>query len=284
EVQQAGERVALFNGKMEELTGRQNVVTDNACRKLESVLSERLADMKEKVGQAADEYFQELGLVRERNSSMEENIIASLSHEMDVKVQGIRNCVDACQQDINVRIEGLDKLKTEIWALEGKVQALKEQGTGRLEDCMKAYEADAVRSFKEKMDILTGLTDGFREKEQLLSDVQEKLDRLDRSMDWLARTETRLNEAVRKGEETVSLLGGLGVRSAAPEHVQDVAADTAVTEPPEPSDMPVSGNVQNRTEMVKQLVQRGWNNRKISETLGISEGEVELIRDFNCGT
>ncbi|MBP5739972.1 MAG: hypothetical protein J6W68_03625, partial [Spirochaetia bacterium] len=75
-------------------------------------------------------------------------------------------------------------------------------------------------------------------------------------------TETRLNDSIRKGEETISVLGEL-------------------VEKPVPISTPDTQMSQSdRNETAKQLIQRGWSNEKIAETLGISEGEVDLIRDF----
>ena len=81
-------------------------------------------------------------------------------------------------------------------------------------------------------------------------------------MEWLAKTETRLNDSIRKGEETIAVLGELVEKP-----VPISAPDTQMSQT-------------ERNETAKQLIQRGWTNEKIAETLGISEGEVDLIRDF----
>ena len=82
-------------------------------------------------------------------------------------------------------------------------------------------------------------------------------------MEFLAKTETRLNDKLRQGEETIAVLGNLVEKP-------DYAAVSA-------SNLDSSA----KNETAKQLIQRGWSNEKIAETLDISVGEVELIREFH---
>ncbi|MBR4159536.1 MAG: hypothetical protein IKT97_05725, partial [Spirochaetia bacterium] len=114
----------------------------------------------------------------------------------------------------------------------------------------------------EKIEQTVKALDNLSRLEEKLGTTQEQMAKIDKVMEWLAKTETRLNDSIRKGEETIAVLGEL-------------------VEKPVPISSPDTQMSQtDRNETAKQLIQRGWTNEKIAETLGISEGEVELIRDF----
>ena len=98
--------------------------------------------------------------------------------------------------------------------------------------------------------------------ETKLTAAEDRIARIDKVMEWLAKTETRLNDSIKKGENAIAVLGDL-VDKPVDVQVQDVNVGS-----------------DDKSETVKQLIQRGWSDEKIAETLNISEGEVELIRDF----
>ena len=146
--------------------------------------------------------------------------------------------------ELSDKVEKAEKLFMDNY--QNRLDDLEKQTSGRMEKVEQAVKAlDNIASLGEK-----------------LSATEERLAKIDKVMEWIAKTETRLNDSIHKGEETISVLGEL-------------------VEKPVPISAPDNQMSQSdRNETAKQLIQRGWSNEKIAETLGISEGEVDLIRDF----
>lgn len=156
------------------------------------------------------------------------------------------------------------------------MEEVKAKAVDELSRKVQAEEDLFMENFKSRIDALEKLASGRMEKleqavkaldnldslDKKLVTTEERLNTIDKIMEWIAKTETRLNDEVRKGEETISILGELVEKP-----VPISAPDTQMSQ-------------SDRNETAKQLIQRGWTNEKIAETLGISEGEVDLIREF----
>ena len=156
------------------------------------------------------------------------------------------------------------------------MEEVKAKAVDELSRKVQAEEDHFMENFKGRIDVLEKIASGRMEKleqavkaldnldslDRKLVTTEERLNTIDKIMEWLAKTETRLNDAVRKGEETIAVLGEL-VEKPVPISSPDTQMSQA-----------------DRNDTAKQLIQRGWTNEKIAETLGISEGEVDLIREF----
>ena len=242
-LEMAGKRLDTFNTQIEELTGRQALVSENAVKDLTIAMNAKLDSFKESIESFGKSYMERLELLKDKNTAVESEFFAALDKEsrgrLDVVRGEIEKEFDSYKDSISEKIASVDNLKQNIETLGSTLQQIR----SGMENAIKAVESMGSVDAK-------------------LAAAEERLTRIDKVMEWLAKTETRLNDSIRKGEETISVLGEL-------------------VEKPVPISTPDTQMSQSdRNETAKQLIQRGWSNEKIAETLGISEGEVDLIRDF----
>ncbi|MBO7094182.1 MAG: hypothetical protein J6W33_04685 [Spirochaetia bacterium] len=242
-LEMAGKRLDTFNTQIEELTGRQALVSENAVKDLTIAMNAKLDSFKESIESFGKSYMERLELLKDKNTAVESEFFAALDKESRARLDVVRGEIekefDSYKDSISEKIAAVDNLKQDIEALGSTLQQIR----SGMENAIKAV--DSMGSVDAK-----------------LAAAEERLTRIDKVMEWLAKTETRLNDSIRKGEETISVLGEL-------------------VEKPVPISTPDTQMSQSdRNETAKQLIQRGWSNEKIAETLGISEGEVDLIRDF----
>ncbi len=96
-----------------------------------------------------------------------------------------------------------------------------------------------------------------------LEEIEERMEQLTQAREWLARTETRLEEVQHGAEEQVKLLGAL-MR-------QDGSAAQKGSAPP----------VTTRDTVIK-LARQSWNVDEIARATSLSRGEVELILELSA--
>jgi chromosome segregation ATPase len=286
-LEMAGKRLDTFNSQIEELTGRQALVSENAVKDLTIAMNTRLDSFKESIESFGKSYMERLELLKDKNTAVESEFFAALDKEsrsrLDVVRSEIEKEFDSYKDSISGKIESVDNLKQDIESLGTTLQDLrtgmeevKAKAVDELSRKVQAEEDLFMDNFKSRIDSLEKFASGRMEKleqavkaldnldslDKKLITTEERLNTIDKIMEWIAKTETRLNDEVRKGEETISILGEL-------------------VEKPVPISTPDTQMSQSdRNETAKQLIQRGWTNEKIAETLGISEGEVDLIREF----
>ena len=283
----AGNRLDTFNTQIEDLTARQELVSEKAVNSLSATMNEKLEDFKASIETFGKAYMERLDLLKEKNTAVESELFAALDKESRGRLEIVRGEIEkefeAHKASIDEKIASVDTLKQDIDALGATLQEIR---TGM--DDVKAKAVDELsrkvqaegdlfmEKFKSRIDALDKLTTGRMEKieqavkaldnldslDRKLITSEERLNSIDKVMEWLAKTETRLNEAVRKGEETIAVLGELVEKP-----VPIASPDPQMSQ-------------EEKTETIKQLIQRGWTNEKIAETLKISVGEVELIREF----
>ena len=242
-LEMAGKRLDTFNTQIEELTGRQALVSENAVKDLTIAMNAKLDSFKESIEAFGKSYMERLELLKDKNTAVESEFFAALDKESRSRLEVVRGEIEKeftdYQASISDKISSVDNLKKDIDNLGSALQNIK----SGMEDAVK-------------------IVDSMGDVDKKLAEAEERLAKIDKVMEWLAKTETRLNDSIHKGEETISVLGEL-------------------VEKPVPISAPDNQMSQSdRNETAKQLIQRGWTNEKIAETLGISEGEVDLIRDF----
>lgn len=283
----AQNRLDTFNSQIEDLTGRQALVSENAVKALTIAMGERLEVFKKDIESFGKGYMERLDLLKDKNSAVETELFASLDKESRNRLEVVRGDIEKeftdYQASISEKIESVDNLKQNIDVLGSTLQEIKQgmedvraKAVDELSGKVQDAEEHFMEKFRSRLYNLEKLTQGRIEKveqavkaldnleslDKKLAASEERLAKIDKVMEWLAKTETRLNDAVHKGEETISVLGELVEKP-----VPISAPDTQMSQ-------------SDRNETAKQLIQRGWSNEKIAETLGISEGEVDLIRDF----
>lgn len=286
-LEMAGKRLETFNTQIEELTGRQALVSENAVKDLTIAMNTKLDSFKESIESFGKNYMERLELLKDKNTAVESEFFAALDKEsrsrLDVVRAEIEKEFDSYKDSVSGKIASVDNLKQDIETLGTTLQEIrtgmeevKAKAVDELSRKVQAEEDLFMENFKSRIDALEKLASGRMEKleqavkaldnldslDKKLVTTEERLNTIDKIMEWIAKTETRLNDEVRKGEETISILGELVEKP-----VPISAPDTQMSQ-------------SDRNETAKQLIQRGWTNEKIAETLGISEGEVDLIREF----
>ena len=262
-------RLDTFNTQIEELTGRQALVSENAVKDLTIAMDEKLDSFKASIESFGKGYMERLDLLKDKNTAVESELFAALDKESRGRLDVVRGEIEKeftdYQGSISEKIAAVDGLKNDIDTLglalqeiksgmdEVKAKAIDELAT-KMED-LTSPRIEKIEQAVKVLDTLDGL-------DRKLITAEERMNTMDKIMEWIAKTETRLNEAVRKGEETIAVLGDLVEKP-----VPISAPDTQMSQ-------------SDRNETVKQLIQRGWSSEKIAETLNISEGEVDLIREF----
>ena len=242
-LEMAGKRLDTFNTQIEELTGRQALVSENAVKDLTIAMNAKLDSFKESIEAFGKSYMERLELFKDKNTAVESEFFAALDKESRSRLEVVRGEIEKeftdYQASISDKIASVDNLKQDIDNL-----------------------GSALQNIKIGMEDAVKIVDSMGNVDEKLAEAEERLAKIDKVMEWLAKTETRLNDSIHKGEETISVLGELVEKP-----VPISAPDTQMSQT-------------DRNETAKQLIQRGWTNEKIAETLGISEGEVDLIRDF----
>ena len=262
-------RLDTFNTQIEELTGRQALVSENAVKDLTIAMNEKLDSFKASIESFGKGYMERLDLLKDKNTAVESELFAALDKESRGRLDVVRGEIEKeftdYQGSISEKIAAVDGLKSDIDALGINLQEIKsgmEEVKAKAIDELATKMEDLTSPRIEKIEQAVKVLDTLEGLDRKLITAEERMNTMDKVMEWIAKTETRLNEAVRKGEETIAVLGDL-------------------VEKPVPISAPDSQMSQtDKNETVKQLIQRGWSSEKIAETLNISEGEVDLIREF----
>lgn len=251
-------------------------------------------DVESDIKKIAAEHTAGLNLLKESNRNAEEGLFAELDRESRQRLETLKNDVfaqlDAYKEAIGGRlaavdqlISGSEKLEETFNGLKGEIDTLREVAATDISGKISVFSEDFVRGFRdeyerlsteyrEKLGSLSSTIEAqaslIEETGKMLEELRElrpvtekQLEELSSRMAWIARTETGLMDQNKRAEENISLLGGLtGNRPAA----------SAVPEK----------NSSETENHIKRLIDLGWDNRHIADNLGISESEVDYIREF----
>jgi DNA repair exonuclease SbcCD ATPase subunit len=212
--------------------------------------------------------------------------IGSLSESVDLKLDRVTDANDTLQ-DLQVRLKQLEDLHEDLGA---RYQRLTEKSgildaategvdknferLARIEDILKdlaerllplreelnsAEERQRrLEEDREKIDLVVGKVSTI---DSTIAELDGKLDDLGKAREWLARTETRLEEISNEAQQKVRLLGTLTKR--------------------ESGGRKSAGSPDMSTrEVVVKLAREGWNSEEIARTTKLSRGEVELILEL----
>ena len=97
--------------------------------------------------------------------------------------------------------------------------------------------------------------------EKTLEEVEERMIKLQKAREWLAKTETRLETIGKKAQEQIRLLRTLAKAEA--ERSKESGAPA-----------------KDKRETVLQLAGMGWSSKEIAQRINLSRGEVELILEL----
>ena len=170
--------------------------------------------------------------------------------------------LDATTDGIEKNFQFLQDIDQKVVGIRSSMQELPRQ-VGELSDrvaTLSAHKKEADAALKN----VTNL-------DKILKDVEVRIAELNKSRDWIARTETRFNEIIGEADEKVTLLTTM-VR-------KDVGSGLAAESGKGPA-VPLGGPAPSVREVVLKLAQQGWRVEEIARTTKLSRGEVELILEM----
>ncbi len=165
---------------------------------------------------------------------------------------------------LDATAEGIEKSFQQLRAIEGQIQGINGALNGlpqRVQDLgdrvanLSSHKKEADTALKSMVNL-----------DKVLKDVEGRIEELNKSREWLARTETRLVEISQEADEKVNILSTL-VK-------QDLANDSAK------QSILAGGPSQSVRDVVIKLSQQGWRIEEIARTTKLSRGEVELILEM----
>jgi len=182
--------------------------------------------------------------------------LEDMHSDMVKRFQGLEkkaSIVDATTSSVEKNLQILNHIEKGLKSIGGDLDPMKQDLTAIKES------NHAMLQDKEKVDHLVAT---LAKLDETLADLEERQKRMDKAREWLASTETRMENIGREAQEKVKLLGAL-VQKEGKKGVRSTGSP----------DM-------NTREMVVQLARQGWNSEEIARQVKLSRGEVELILEL----
>jgi chromosome segregation ATPase len=212
-----------------------------------------------------------------------------------VQVSSSDDSLQAVQVQIRRLDDALAAAEEKYQRIEKKNQTLEETNDGidqnfkalqESEDTLRRFNGDLQRLTGE-METLHASVEGLaRENERAretaeklvflessLSAIEERIASMQAAREWLARTETRLEELNKEAQEQVKLMGALLKGSPGPAGSAEKGRGKGAAA--EKGALPIGDR-----ENVIKLARLGWTVDEIARSMRISKGEVELILEI----
>jgi hypothetical protein len=113
---------------------------------------------------------------------------------------------------------------------------------------------------KEKAD---AAVDQVTKINELLTDIEERMQKLQVAREWLSKTETRLETIGRSASEQLTLLKTIMKKEQGADGKNEKGAPSYDTR-----------------QMIVKLARQGWAVKEIAKASNVSQGEVELILEL----
>jgi DNA repair exonuclease SbcCD ATPase subunit len=239
----ATRKLAKFSGEQKRLEALEKDF--NHLMALSTSMDEKITDLQA----ANDDMVQFEARIRKLNENL---------NGMDVKHERLdkkNDVLDRTLKDVDISFEKLKELEKRLEDYKLQADRLPGQMDGVMQDVGRVLSnreriADSIKKLAEI--------------ERTLGDAETRMERIEKSRDIFARTETRLQELSKDAENQVKLFQSLVSvntgKSAA-------AGDTGAP--------PI-----NVREQVRELAHKGWKIDEIAKGLKLSIGQVELILEL----
>ena len=240
----------------------------------------------QKLGEEANEKMVRFSLEQRKLDSIDDGYkrLLALSSKVDTSLDSINAKHDSAQK-MQLAIRNLDELQKELDQRHDRLAKRKEVIDATVEGVDRNFHQltdldtriDEVNKLMNTVtnDIavlksrLEGLSVNKKESDmamrnlqnlnQLMDTINERTADMHKAREWLARTETRMEEVAQQADKHVEILGAV----------------TRQSHPEEGERLSVS-----ERDMVIKLKHQGWNIEDIAKTCKISRGEVELILEM----
>ncbi|MEX2444362.1 MAG: hypothetical protein WD492_12195 [Alkalispirochaeta sp.] len=238
----AGEKMARFNADKR----RIDLLEEDYKRLIG--LAQSVEDKITQVGNS-DDQLQE---ITARLKSLDE-----LQNEVETRFDRLekrRGLIDQTSDGLERNAQAVASIEQEIESLSGRLEEMPQQINGLAKELQQV--AAHRKETKAAVEQLSKL-------DETLSDVEHRMKELQTAREWLARTETRLEEIRRDAGEQVKLLGS-------------IMREEAKKDPDGSGGAPSMS----ARETVQKLAHQGWKVDEIARATKVSRGEVELILEL----
>lgn len=244
-----------------------------------------------KLGEETTEKLARFTAEKRRIDSIEEDFkrLMAMSEGIELKLRQVATSEDgiqsiqanlrslqSLQQDVETRFERLEKkrkfLDLTLEGIDKNFQTLQEmeRRMSSIEQELKELP-DAVQTLGKQLQILSEGRGRVEETIQriaqidgLMKELETRAANLLKAREWLAKTETRLQELSREAQDQVKLLGSLLKEGAKTPGKGDRGAPSL-----------------SARETVTKLAHQGWTVEQIATATKLSRGEVELILELS---
>lgn len=183
--------------------------------------------------------------------------LQELQHEVESRFDRLeqkRNILDVTTEGVDKNFRQLETLEKSIRVIQENVNLIPDR-LGAIDD-----KVSALSIHKDRADAVMKQIQGL---DKMLKEIEERTDSVQKAREWLARTETRIEEVRRETEEQVRLLGSL--------LKQERKAGTKESKGAPPLGV---------RDTVVKLAHQGWSVEEIAKVTELSRGEVELILEI----
>ena len=238
--EEATQKIARFMGE------RKNIeILENDFAKL-SVLSESMDKKLVELASADDELQRYQVQIRRIEES-----IADVNTRYD-RLEKKGTVLDQTVQSIDAAFEDLKTVEKDIKAVQSKLYTIPPE----LQDIQEKMEylisnQEKAEKAREQLDTI----------DELLGELEGRIEKLHNAREWLAGTETRLQDISKNSENQLKLLADL-VKAEKPVNKTEGATTVGTR------------------ENVLKLFRSGWTQDAIANALNLSQGEVQLILEL----
>jgi DNA repair exonuclease SbcCD ATPase subunit len=169
------------------------------------------------------------------------------------RLEGRKTVVETTTRSVDKNFEQLTALERNLKVFERELKSLPKL----VGDVKK--EVEFINGSKEKTEKVVGRIEKL---DDTLADIEARMEKLSVARDWLARTETRLEQVGKQAEDQLKLLETL-VKD-------DVSRFKKEKGAPSPD----------KRQTVTKLARQGWSAEEIARATKLSRGEVELILEL----
>ncbi len=162
---------------------------------------------------------------------------------------------------IDTTLEGVDRNFHQLTDLENRISEMNQIMGGvnaNVNELKNRMESMALNKKESDMAMRN-----IQNLNQIMDELENRMDAMQKAREWLARTETRLEEVSVQANQQVEILGSLAGRQRDASQKEEKSAPSVSVR-----------------DMVIKLKHQGWKIEDIAKSCKISRGEVELILEM----
>jgi chromosome segregation ATPase len=255
EVQEVDARITASQRIAEDISGKLSKIVnerrriedmDNDFKKLLSI--SRDLEMRIESVHSSQDTLQEIqAKIRELENM--ENMIENRYERLEKKKEIIETTTTGVDKNFQV----LDSLEKNLGAIEGELETFGKQIAGLRSDVeILSTDKAQVKNVVEKIGEMDGI----------LSNLEERMKKLDTAREWIAKTETRFEKVGKQAQDQVKLL------------------ESILKQERKQSKSERGAPAMDKRDIVTKLARQGWSPPEIARTTNLSRGEVELILEL----